>query len=83
MTPKSQSTEAQRLRLLEELRQRPLSTPQIRKECDIPAPAPRIFELRRDGHEIVRQWCRTTGESGEIHRFALYSIQVKEAKNHG
>lgn len=82
MTAQNQSGAAQRQRLLEALRQHALSTPEIRRSLDIPAPAPRIFELRRDGHEIARQWIRTTGESGEIHRFALYSIQVKEA-NHG
>lgn len=78
---KNQSTEAQRLRLLEALRLRPLSTPQIRKECDIPAPAPRIFELRKAGYDIARLWIRTTGESGELHRFGLYVLQVKV--NHG
>lgn len=82
MTAQNQSGAAQRQRLLEALRQRPLSTPQIRKECDIPAPAPRIFELRKAGYDIARQWIRTTGESGEIHRFGLYVLQVKEA-NHG
>lgn len=82
MTAQNQSGAAQRQRLLEALRQRPLSTPEIRRSLDIPAPAPRIHELRKAGYGIARQWIRTTGESGEIHRFGLYVLQVKEA-NHG
>lgn len=73
---KDQSAVAQRQRLLEGLRQHPLSTPEIRRSLDIPAPAPRIFELREAGHDIVRQWIRTTGESGELHRFGLYVLNV-------
>lgn len=81
MTIQSQSCEAQRQRLLEALRLRPLSTPEIRRSLDIPAPAPRIFELRKTGYDIARQWIRTTGESGELHRFALYHLVVPEVKH--
>lgn len=73
------STNAQRQRLLEALRNQPMNTLQIRRELDILGVAPRIFELKKAGHEIVTQRQHMPTDCGKMHSVALY-VLVKEAR---
>ncbi|MCD2449725.1 helix-turn-helix domain-containing protein [Methylicorpusculum oleiharenae] len=70
-TGRKHSTDAasQRQRLLEWLRQRPITTIQARQRLDIMSPAPRILELRQQGFNIVTHW---TTENN--HRIAMYVL---------
>jgi len=64
---------SQRARILQYLRHKPLSTLQARKELDILSPAPRIFELRAQGFNIITE--KVTEDSGKAkHRVALYVL---------
>ena len=62
------STEAQRQRLLAALRRRPVTTIEARRDLDIMAPAPRIFELRQRGFQIVTIWAHQATDCGWEHR---------------
>ena len=77
---KDTSTTAQRQRLIEALREAPLTTLEIRKELDILAPAPRIFELRRDGHEIATQWLTVETYPKARHRIARYVLIAEKPR---
>ena len=68
------STKAQRQRLLAALRNRAMSTIEIRRELDILGVAPRVFELRRRGFEILTHWRQEPTECGKLHRVALYVL---------
>lgn len=72
--PHSNSTAAQRQRLLKALRRYPVSTITARSELDILCPAARVLELRRAGYRIrtVRVWQRT--DCGKSHKVALYVL---------
>ncbi len=78
--PKSQtkhsgnSAFAQRLRLLDALRKRPMSTIEIRRELDILGVAQRIMELRCRGYRIDRNWIDVATDCGKLHRVALYAL---------
>jgi len=66
---------AQRQRLLEELREHPVTTIQARHSLNILAPAARIFELRhRYGHNIVMRMIKDRTTEGKVHSVALYSL---------
>jgi hypothetical protein len=72
----SNSTSAQRARLLAALRLGPVSTIKARHELDVIAPAPRIHELRHcEGHEIVTVWRTERTPEGFSHRVAEYVLQ--------
>ena len=68
------STEAQRQRLLAALRRRPVTTIEARRDLDIMAPAPRIFELRQRGFQIVTIWAHQATDCGREHRVARYVL---------
>ena len=69
----STRTVDQRTRLLARLKERgSVSTIEARKELDILAPAPRILELRRDGHNIPLFWQIEETQPGQKHRVGLY-----------
>ncbi len=74
------SSQAQRQRLLSELRIRPMNTLEIRAELDILGVAPRVFELREAGHKIVTHWQHVPTDCGKMHSVALY-VLVQEASN--
>lgn len=75
---------AQRQRLLEALRERSLTTVDCRKELNIIAPAPRIYELRHNyGHEILTERVTVADEQGRLHRrIARYHL-INEAERGG
>lgn len=58
---------AQRVRLLERLRLGPVSTFEAREELNIMAPAPRIKELRDQGHTILTDRQTLTDAHGFEH----------------
>lgn len=65
----------QRKRLLDALRERPLSTIQMRHELDVIQPAARIFELRHDqNYNIITQWENQETPEGYMHRVAKYVL---------
>jgi len=71
----SNSTKAQQQRLLEALKKQPMTTIEIRRELDIIAPAPRIFELRHIyGYNIITHWKYEHTDCGKLHRVALYVL---------
>ena len=72
------SSEAQRRRLLARLRSGPMTTLQARRELDILMPAARVFELRAIGHRIDTFRTDEATESGKRHNVARYVLQSGE-----
>lgn len=71
----SNSSQAQRKRLLVALRQGMVSTITARRELDILMPAARVHELRhRFGHQIDMVWVQQQTDCGRVHRVALYVL---------
>ncbi|MEI6730188.1 MAG: helix-turn-helix domain-containing protein, partial [Pseudomonadota bacterium] len=69
------STKAQQQRLLLALKKQPLTTIAIRRNLDIIAPAPRVFELRHKyGYDIITHWKYEPTDCGKLHRVALYAL---------
>jgi hypothetical protein len=68
------SASAQRARLLEALRQGPLTTLQIRRNLNILMPAARVKELRDLGYRITTQWVNDHDEMGRAHYVAKYVL---------
>lgn len=74
----SNTAEAQRKRLLEALRQNPVSTIGARRDLDILHPAGRVIELRRAGVPILTFWVTEPTECGKAHRIARYVLEVRK-----
>lgn len=72
------SASAQRARLLEALRQGPLTTIQIRRDLNIMMPAARVKELRDLDYRIITQWVNDHDEMGRAHCVAKY-VLIQEA----
>lgn len=64
------STKAQRQRLLAALRRCPVTTIEARRDLDIMAPTPRIFELHQRGFQIVTIWAHQATDCRRDHRVA-------------
>lgn len=78
----SNSTEAQRNRLLDALRRCMVSTIAARRDLDIMMPAARIHELRhRYGYQINKVWIKQTTDCGKLHRVALYVLKAGEVSD--
>ncbi len=77
----SSATDAQNRRLLEALRQQPLTSIQIHDELDILRPSARIAELRQRGHSIFTH--RETVETAKgVHaRVARYVLMSRDASH--
>jgi hypothetical protein len=74
------TTEAQRQRLLERLKQSPLDTLTARKELDIMHPGGRVKELRWRGYNIQTVYIQRVNEdSGEVHRIGRYVLMTDAA----
>lgn len=67
----------QRFRLMEALREGPVSTIYARQHLDVLHPAARVQELREEGHRIVTHW---TDE--ENHRVAKYVLLASAFNAH-
>lgn len=67
------TAESQRQRILEHLRRESLTTHYARTVLDIPSPAPRVLELRKQGYNIVTEW-ETVDTGKDKHRFARYVL---------
>ena len=69
------SLPSQRKRLLEWLREKPITTIEARRELDILGVAARIFELRHElGYNIVTSWVSGKTISGRWHKIAKYVL---------
>lgn len=69
------SAEAQRERIFTAMADgAPLTTIEARRWLDCPHPAQRILELRSLGLHIETVWTTAPTESGNLHRFALYTL---------
>lgn len=68
------SASAQCARILEALHLAALTTVDCRRWLDCPHPAQRILELRNLGFNIDTVWTTAPTESGNRHRFALYTL---------
>jgi len=66
-------------RILEALHLAALTTVDCRRWLDCPHPAQRILELRSLGFNIDTVWTTAPTESGNRHRFALYSLAQQGA----
>jgi hypothetical protein len=74
------STEAQRTRLLAQLKQCAVDTLSARRDLNILAPAARVKELRQAGHSIQTQRMTLTDEQGRTHHgIALYYLSSAAA----
>jgi hypothetical protein len=70
------TTNAQRLRILAELRSSgTLTTLQARHDLDVLHPAARVQELREEGHRIVTLWRHDSTGQATRHRVACYVYQ--------
>lgn len=74
MNPHQNSNQEQRLRMLEMLRKRPVSTIEARRDLDILHPAGRVLELRKDGHQISTITVNEQTECGKRHKVARYIL---------
>lgn len=74
------TAEAQRARLLDWLRRRPITTIEARRALDILMPAARVFELRERGFEILTHRVRQETLSGRLHSVALYSLATGSSR---
>ena len=77
---KSTSTESQRSLLLDHLKKGPLTTIQARDELGVMSPAPRVMELRRQGHNIITLWTETVDRTGTKHREGQYVLLTEEER---
>jgi hypothetical protein len=77
----SESSSAQRRRVLDALRSGPKSTIQLRRDWDILSPAARVLELKRRGSDILTQWVHHATDCGKLHRVALY-VLLRETGGH-
>lgn len=69
------STESQRMRLLEWLKKRPITTLEARHKLDILGVGPRIYELRHwFGKNIQTNWITDNNPGGGRHRVAVYTL---------
>ena len=68
------SVAAQRNRIMDFLRIRPLDTLTARKELDIMHPAARVMELRKRGFVIETIKIDRPSDCGGIHRVACYAL---------
>lgn len=75
---KSTATKAQQARVLALLRETPRSTAELRNH-GIFCPAPRVLELRAQGHEIITARETYTDENGYHHRNAGRYVLMREA----
>lgn len=74
------TTAAQLKRLMEALRQYPISSAEAQRWLGVYDPAARVWQLRhRYGHEVATCWWRGESESGTLHKIGLYSL-LREAK---
>jgi hypothetical protein len=72
--PHPNTIEAQCARLLQRLRQGPLSTLEARADLDILHPAARVMELRSEGYCIQTQRTREHSACGQVHVVARYVL---------
>lgn len=69
------SAATQRAQILDYLqRYGSATTLQIRDELHILSPAPRILELRAQGHKIITHWGNGTTPDNKVHRIARYVL---------
>lgn len=76
MTTNGNTAIAQRNRILDFLRKRPLDTLTARKELDVMHPAARVMELRKRGFGIKTIEIDRASDCGKIHRVACYVLEV-------
>lgn len=74
MSTLSNTAEEQRVRVLERLRQGPLTTLAARSELDVLHPAARVMELRGEGYCIETLRSREYSECGQLHTVARYVL---------
>ncbi len=67
---------AQRNRILEFLRIRPLDTLTARKVLDVMHPVARVMELRKHSEKIQTLKIDRESDCGEIHRVACYVLEA-------
>lgn len=71
----SNSTSAQRARILEWLRTTGhITTLQARRHLDVMHPAARVMELRKSGMKISTVWTTDDNGRGRPHRVAKYAL---------
>lgn len=67
---------AQRTKILDWLRQKPITTFEAIEHLDIMRPAPRIFELKERGHNIITQRITQNGHNN-VARYVLLAGEAK------
>ncbi|MBI4804619.1 MAG: helix-turn-helix domain-containing protein [Desulfovibrio sp.] len=69
------TSDAQRKRLLEVLRNRSLTTLEARRELDVLHPAARVMELRKQGYDIQTIRVPDLTSEGRAHNVARYILR--------
>lgn len=64
----------QRDRMMDALREGPITTYEAMRGLDCYDPRPRVMELRGMGHRIDMTWVLSMTESGKAHRIGRYSL---------
>ena len=72
--PQDNSSQSQRLRLLESLKVAPVDTITARRELDVMHPAARFQELKQRGNLIDTVRVGRASDCGKVHRVALYVL---------
>ncbi len=76
--PNDISSAAQRVQILAYLEKYGSATTlQIRNDLHILSPAPRILELRAQGHNIKTYWDNGTTPDNKVHRIARYVLSTR------
>lgn len=67
------STDRQNKRVLDRLRRGPVTSCELIRDLDIIRPSARIYDLRKDGHQIVTawDWDRVNGTDHRVGRYVL------------
>ena len=67
------STDRQNERVLDRLRRGPVTSCELIRDLDIIRPSARIYDLRKDGHQIVTawDWDRVNGTDHRVGRYVL------------
>lgn len=76
------SHKAQRNRLLSALKRDSITTIQARDDLNILSPAARVFELRKQGHKIIRTWAYQPDAFGRKHKIGCYTLMPGKAVQH-
>ena len=72
----------QRAAILARLARSSATGAQLQADCIAPDPTARIYELRKEGHDIETRRVDHVNPDGSVNRVALYVLTVKDSRQH-